>query len=172
VNAGPAPVKLFQASYASPIGLLRLLATSDALCALAFEANWQRVLRHLAADPISAVKAENDIIAQTCWQLSEYFLGHRKSFEIPLDITGTVFQKQVWQSLKHIPYGAVWTYSQQAEWINQPKALRAAGSANGMNPVAILIPCHRVIPKSGGSGGYSGGSPIKTALICLEKKYS
>ena len=166
------PLKYFHALYDSPCGVLHLMATDSALCALAFESNWPVVWQRFAAGSSSVIDAENKIIAQTRIQLAEYFLGQRKSFDVPLKITGTAFQKQVWDALQQIPYGTVWNYTQQAEWLDRPKALRAVGSANGKNPIGILVPCHRVISKSGELGGYSGGLLIKKQLLQLEQNFS
>jgi methylated-DNA-[protein]-cysteine S-methyltransferase len=163
---------LCHASFNSPLGTLYLLASNSALCALAFESNWPRVRSKVVHSSIHILEQENEIIVRTRSQLSEYFAGLRRDFDIPLQLTGTQFQLRVWNSLLQIPYGEVWNYEQQARWLNHPKALRAVGSANGMNPAGILIPCHRVISKCGNLGGYSGGSQIKYSLLKLEQKNS
>lgn len=101
-------------------------------------------------------------------QLKEYFNLKRKSFNILLDISGTPFQKRVWKQLQNIPYGEIVSYKTIAEKIKQPKAFRAVGHANSQNPVAIIIPCHRVINIDGTIGGYAGGIEIKEKLLELE----
>lgn len=101
-------------------------------------------------------------------QLEEYFKGKRKSFKIPLDLRGTPFQKKVWKTLLRIPYGKTKSYGEIARAVGNPGAARAVGSANGRNPVAIIVPCHRVIRSGGGLGGYSAGLSKKRVLLDLE----
>ncbi|MDR2514229.1 MAG: methylated-DNA--[protein]-cysteine S-methyltransferase [Christensenellaceae bacterium] len=101
-------------------------------------------------------------------QIAEYLAGKRKRFELPLAPQGTAFQQAVWQALLAIPYGETLSYGQLAARLGSPKAARAVGSANGRNPIALVIPCHRVIETSGGLGGYAYGLPIKRALLSLE----
>lgn len=101
-------------------------------------------------------------------QLTEYFAGSRRAFDLPLAPRGTPFQQRVWQALCGIPYGAVRTYGDVARDIGQPLAVRAVGQANGRNPLPIVIPCHRVIAGDGTIGGYSGGLHVKHRLLALE----
>lgn len=102
-------------------------------------------------------------------QLQEYFEGERKIFDLPLDMRGTDFQKQVWAALCDIPYGETCSYKALACAIGNPKASRAVGMANNKNPVSIVVPCHRVIGADGKLVGYAGGLDIKSALLQLEK---
>ena len=101
-------------------------------------------------------------------QLSEYFKGKRKLFKLPLDIEGTEFQKRVWKELEKIPYGETITYKELAIRLGDEKVIRAAASANGANPLSIIIPCHRVIGSDGSLIGYGGGLHIKEKLLALE----
>lgn len=101
-------------------------------------------------------------------QLKEYFAGTRKVFDVPLDVYGTVFQKKVWNELQKIPYGKTISYKTLSEKLGDVKAIRAVGKANGQNPVAIIIPCHRVIGADGSLIGYAGGLDIKEKLLHLE----
>ncbi|MBA5761343.1 methylated-DNA--[protein]-cysteine S-methyltransferase [Vibrio sp. 404] len=101
-------------------------------------------------------------------QLDEYFNGIRDRFDLPLAAIGTPFQTQVWQALTTIPFGETWTYQQLADAINNPKAVRAVGLANGKNPISVIVPCHRVIGKNGKLTGYAGGVERKAALLKLE----
>lgn len=101
-------------------------------------------------------------------QLKEYFEGTRKEFDVPLDLEGTDFQKRVWNELQKIPYGKTITYKTLSEKLGDVKAIRAVGKANGQNPVAIIIPCHRVIGANGNLVGYAGGLAIKEKLLHLE----
>ena len=116
-----------------------------------------------------------NILDSTEIQLKEYFRGHRKTFDIPLDVIGTEFQRKVWRELLRIPYGNTLPYSQIAANIGCPHASRAVGMACNRNPIMIIIPCHRVIGKNGSLVGYAGGVNIKEYLLKLEsltiKKY-
>ena len=102
-------------------------------------------------------------------QLREYFAGKRKSFDLPLDLSGTPFQMEVWKALLEIPFGQVVTYGELARRIGRPRAARAVGNAVGANPVPIVIPCHRVVPKSGGIGNFGPGPEWKARLLGLEQ---
>lgn len=109
------------------------------------------------------------ILAQAKLEIEEYLSGKRKMFKVPLNPSGTEFQKKVWQELAKIPYGSTFSYKDIAKKINQEKACRAVGTANGKNPLSLIIPCHRVIASDGTLGGYAGGLKIKTILLDLEK---
>ncbi len=113
-----------------------------------------------------------EILDKTEQQLEEYFEGRRKEFDLPLDAEGTDFQKHVWTRLSKIPYGATRSYKDIAIEINNEKACRAVGSANGKNPLSIVVPCHRVISSDGTLGGFAGGLDIKLKLLSLEKTLS
>ena len=101
-------------------------------------------------------------------QLKEYFAGTRKEFDVPLDIEGTDFQKKVWNELQNISYGKTISYKTLSEKLGDVKAIRAVGKANGQNPIAIIIPCHRVIGVNGSLVGYAGGLALKEKLLHLE----
>lgn len=105
-------------------------------------------------------------------QLSEYFAGKRKEFDLPLSLTGTEFQVSVLQALLQIPYGETKSYGAIAKQIGRPKAVRAVGAANGRNPIPIIVPCHRVIGSSGDLTGFGGGLDTKEALLRLEAENS
>lgn len=111
----------------------------------------------------------NYILSQTEKQLSEYFSGHRREFNLDLDMVGTSFQKKVWNQLLKIPYGTTFSYLEISKQIDNEKAFRAVGNANGKNPFSIIIPCHRVIASDGSLGGYAGGVDRKIKLLNLEK---
>jgi methylated-DNA-[protein]-cysteine S-methyltransferase len=98
-------------------------------------------------------------------QLAAYFAGELTDFDVPLDLRGTPFQTRVWQQLQQIPYGDTWSYAQLAGKVGNPRACRAVGLANGRNPVAIIVPCHRVIAADGSLGGYGGGLDRKQLLL-------
>lgn len=109
------------------------------------------------------------ILLQAKLEIEEYLSGKRKKFKVPLNPSGTEFQKKVWKELAKIPYGSTFSYKDIAKKINQEKACRAVGTANGKNPLSLIIPCHRVIASDGTLGGYAGGLEIKTILLELEK---
>ncbi len=113
-------------------------------------------------------RGETELLQRAEKELLEYFAGERKEFSIPLAFHGTDFQRRVWEELLKIPYGETTTYKEIATAIGHEKAVRAVGSAVGKNPIAILIPCHRVLPKSGGLGGFSGGLTWKRELLRRE----
>ena len=101
-------------------------------------------------------------------QLSEYFAGERRSFDIPLKLEGTDFQKRIWNALLDIPFGETRSYKEVAEAAGSPKGARAAGQAVHVNPVAIIVPCHRVISSDGSIGGFAAGTGVKTVLLQVE----
>jgi methylated-DNA-[protein]-cysteine S-methyltransferase len=101
-------------------------------------------------------------------QLEEYFAGNRRNFDLPLHLNGTEFQRRVWRALTEIPYGETWSYGELAKRIGNPNASRAVGLANGRNPIAILVPCHRVIGADGSLTGYGGGLQRKQWLLAHE----
>jgi methylated-DNA-[protein]-cysteine S-methyltransferase len=109
-------------------------------------------------------------IAKTVQQVNEYLSKKRIQFDLKLSVAGTEFQKQVWSELRKIPYGKTLSYADVARKIKNDKAVRAVGTANGKNPISIIVPCHRVINKSGSMGGYAGGLVNKNHLLELEKK--
>lgn len=120
--------------------------------------------------PDTALRStDNRLFAEVRRQLTAYFAGRLRQFEIPLDLRGTPFQLQAWQALQQIPYGETISYGEQARWIGNPSAVRAIGLANGRNPVSIIVPCHRVIGKTGNLTGYGGGLDRKRFLLDLEQ---
>lgn len=113
----------------------------------------------------------NRITSQACQQLDEYFAGRRQAFDLPLNAQGTDFQKQVWQALCNVAYGESCSYQHIGLAINNPKAVRAIGAANGRNPISIIVPCHRVIGANGNLTGYAGGLERKAWLLDWEAKH-
>ena len=153
-------------TWESPIGTLYIAATDYAVCAVAFEQNWQRIRTSLG----KVQTQSNTLIQTTIHQLQTYFAGTRRAFALPLELHGTDFQLRTWQALSDIPYGETRSYSEQAIAMGQPQAIRAIGHTNGLNPVSIIVPCHRVIAKSGKLAGYAGGLIAKEYLLALEAK--
>lgn len=119
--------------------------------------------------PADAAEEETVLIAQCKKELDEFFAGKRKTFDLPLSPKGTEFQRKVWQALQEIPYGETRTYKEIADAAGSPKGFRAVGMANNKNPIAILIPCHRVIGSSGKLVGYAAGVEKKAWLLALEQ---
>lgn len=150
--------------FQSPIGELILVERSGQLAFVVFGASWE-VFREKHLD---LVEASSELLGNAKTQLSEYFEGRRKSFQLPLSPQGTEFQRRVWDALLSIPFGETRSYSEQALRLNQPKAVRAVGHANGQNPLPVLIPCHRVLGKDGSLTGFAGGTEMKRQLLALE----
>lgn len=156
----------------TPIKGIVAVASNKGLYALIFERNWDNYQTKLIERNGDILKNQTCSQIETCrTQLNEYFQGQRKNFDLSLDLQGTNFQIQTWKSLCEIPYGQTWTYQQQAIFLNNSKATRAVGRTNGLNPISIIVPCHRVIGKSGKLTGYAGGLDIKEFLLNHENKY-
>jgi O-6-methylguanine DNA methyltransferase len=163
---------LYVASAPSAHGLCTVISTEKGICWTgtpgtdpAYGLTWLerrlRVDRVLESEEVTPLRQAMD-------QLRRYFAGERIQFSCPLDLRGTAFQVAVWQELYRIPYGCTRSYSQVASAIGLPKAVRAVGAANGANPVAVIVPCHRVIGSNGTLTGYGGGLPMKEWLLTLE----
>lgn len=146
--------------FASPIGELHLVAVGAALCA---------VILPNGEPPVGARETpEHPVLREAARQLREYFDGGRRSFELPLSPRGTAFQRDVWKRLQAIPFGAVRSYGELARELGHPSASRAVGAANGRNPLAVVVPCHRVIGSDGSLTGYAGGIGVKRWLLAHE----
>ena len=143
--------------YNSPIGILEILATEKAIISLYF------------VEEATMVTGESAILKEAIIQLDEYFKGARKVFDLKYVITGTNFQKKVWDELIKIPCGETLTYKELAIKVGNEKATRAVGNANGKNAISIIIPCHRVIVSNKSLTGYAGGISRKRWLLSHEK---
>ena len=151
------------ASVASPAGQLCLAASAKGLVRLEFEGRIQKF------NPKTVTLRESpDALAPYVRELNEYFSGARRVFSLPLDLRGTEFQLQCWRALLDIPYGETRSYREIARSIGHPLAFRAVGMANNRNPIAIIVPCHRVIASDGTLCGYGGGLDLKRKLLDLE----
>jgi methylated-DNA-[protein]-cysteine S-methyltransferase len=150
----------------SPVGTLKLVASDKGLAAILWENDSPRRV------PLTGL-VENDrhpVLLKAERQLEEYFAGSRQAFDLPLDMRGTTFQKDVWEALLAIPYGETRSYGQLAKQLGRPSASRAVGAANGRNPISIVVPCHRVIGSSGKLTGFAGGLDVKARLLDMERK--
>lgn len=146
----------------SPVGPLLLHATTDGVSGLSLDGTRMSRVR---VDTTREATAHLDALGS---QLDEYFDGRRSAFDVALALDGTPFQREVWDGLRAIPYGETVSYGELAERIGRPGAQRAVGLANGQNPVAIVVPCHRVIGADGSLTGYGGGLDRKRFLLALE----
>jgi methylated-DNA-[protein]-cysteine S-methyltransferase len=143
----------------TPVGRLVLESDGDVLIGI-----WLR------SQPKTSPDDGHDappVLKDTATQLHEYFAGERMEFDVPMELDGTAFQKEVWLELTRIPYGETISYGELARRVGRPKGPRAVGQANGKNPIPIIVPCHRVLA-SDGIGGYGGGLPMKRALLAVE----
>ena len=148
----------------SPVGTLTLVADGSHLAAILWEDDQPTRVRLGVMD----ADETNPVLLETERQLTEYFAGTRTCFDVPLEFSGTDFQKQVWAALLTIPFGETRSYRDIAEQIGNVKAVRAVGAANGRNPISIIAPCHRVIGASGDLTGFVGGLKAKEMLLLLE----
>lgn len=148
--------------YKFEIGYLKLAYTDSSIVSLLRAKEDQKLINS---------NYSNSLLENTIKQLDEYFSGKRIEFDLPLQFTGTEFQKKVWKALLNIPYGETRSYKDIAIEIGNPKACRAVGGANNKNPIILICPCHRVIGASGKLVGYGGGMDMKEYLLNLEKSY-
>lgn len=149
----------------SPIGPLTVVAEDGKLVALYMDEQQHRPADDSLGGPGDPGAMPFEAAAR---QLADYFAGRLTDFDLPLAPSGTEFQRSVWAALRTIPYGQTWSYAQLAGKVGKPTAVRAVGMANGRNPVAIVIPCHRVIGSDGSLTGYGGGLDRKRFLLDLE----
>jgi methylated-DNA-[protein]-cysteine S-methyltransferase len=150
---------MHETTYMSPVGPLHLVADDAALLQLNFA--------ETAGDRHD--EDTSPVLAATCAQLDEYFAGTRTTFDIPLRLQGSPWEQRVWEALLTIDYGETTSYGEIAAQVGAPGSARAVGAANGRNPVAIVVPCHRVIGASGKLTGYGGGLERKSTLLDLER---
>lgn len=182
-----------QATMATPVGELCVVATEHGISHIQFSDELPAQLMDISAKQLAPIRdgaltnttmpkaqlADATLspeqraelyLQQAISELQQYFAGIRCSFSVPLAAAGTVFQQQVWQALQHIPYAQSCSYGAIASFINKPKAVRAVGAANGRNPLAIVVPCHRVIGNNGSLTGYAGGLGRKVWLLQHEQQ--
>jgi methylated-DNA-[protein]-cysteine S-methyltransferase len=145
------------------VGELALIANETQLTGIYF-LGWDHVpdMKEWTQDP------KHRVLKEAARQIGDYLKGKRKEFTVPLHFAGTKFQEEVWRQIARIPFGETITYTELAERAGVPKATRAAGTATGRNPLAIIIPCHRIVGKDGGLGGFAGGLENKRRLLGVE----
>jgi AraC family transcriptional regulator, regulatory protein of adaptative response / methylated-DNA-[protein]-cysteine methyltransferase len=153
------------------LGRLLVAATPRGVCAVAMGANDNELTRALEREyPAAAISADAGALAQSATAIVAHLAGREPRLDLPLDVQATAFQWQVWQALAAIPYGETRTYGEVAASIGRPRAVRAVARACATNPVAVAIPCHRVLPAAGGTGGYRWGAARKKALLSGERR--
>lgn len=157
---------LYQTTMPSPVGVLTLFASDVGLRAILWDNGW--------ADRIAVGESVNGpdpagVLVTAVSQLAEYFDGTRREFDLPLDPVGTQFQQSVWVALRTVPYGETISYGEQARRLGDPRKARAVGSANGRNPLSIVVPCHRVVGSNGALVGFGGGLTSKAWLLDHER---
>ncbi len=158
------PVDAVTTTFQSPLGLVRLAASSKGLCGVWFEGQ-----RHQPETSAWPSVADQPILQQAMRQLTQYFAGQRQHFDVPLDLSsGTPFQQAVWQALQGLSFGKTCSYGTLSARVGRPTAVRAVSSAVGRNPISIIVPCHRVLGATGALTGYAGGLERKAALLKLE----
>lgn len=147
------------ALHQHPTGILALIASDGGLEQIRFDAT---------VPPGAIRRDDHPVLRETARQLDAYFARELRDFDLPLILKGTPFQVRAWEALRLIPYGATRSYAEQARAIGSPAAVRAVGTANGRNPIPIVVPCHRVIGSNGRLTGFGGGLPLKRWLLDLE----
>ncbi|MBM3990019.1 MAG: methylated-DNA--[protein]-cysteine S-methyltransferase [Planctomycetes bacterium] len=165
-------VSLWLASIPSPLGMLEAAACEAGVCELAFPRGRERDAELGALSELlgaQRVRGSHRHLERLAEELERYFAGKLTRFRVPLHAPGTAFERRAWSALLEIPYGATWSYGQQAAAMGQPRASRAVGAANGRNRIAIVIPCHRVIGANGALVGYAAGVERKRFLLELER---
>lgn len=162
-------MKIFYTVMNSPLGRLLVAATERGLCTVQFGDSEQKLEQDLRQGyPTAQIQRDEARLSPWITALQEYFRGRKLDLKPSIDIQATAFQQRVWQELQKIPYGQTRSYSEIARAIGRPQAARAVARACATNPVAIVIPCHRVIREDGSLGGYGGGLARKRALLSLE----
>ena len=159
-------MRLFYKEMKSPVGKLKLIASSEALVAVLWEQERPDRVRLEAAK----LDLRYPILCEAERQLTEYFAGKRTRFDLPLEPRGTQFQRKIWQALREIPFGQTKSYLDLAKAAGSSRAARAVGAATGRNPLSIVVPCHRVIGADGRLVGFAGGVETKARLLTLEAR--
>ena len=152
-----------QATIATPLGKMLLARTADGVAGVWFEGQKDHPGTLTAPE-----RPDDPLLRRVATQLTDYFAGRNANFDLPLDLRGTAFQRDVWRALLRIGAGTTCSYGEIAKQLGSPQAVRAVGAAVGKNPVSVIVPCHRVIGSGGALTGYAGGMERKRALLTLE----
>ncbi len=164
--------RIYYSSFDSPIlKKVFVASTNKGVCMVDFLTSKETFLRKLRREFPGDIIRDDRKNQKALMQLKEYLKGELKSFNLPLDMRGTPFEREVWSALRRIPYGQTRSYKEIAKTIGHSKAFRAVGNANGCNSIPLIIPCHRVIESNGGLGGYGHGLQVKKNLLNLEKAH-
>ena len=156
-------------TFSTPLGKMFLAASSRGICRLDFVVPGRNFKSWFARHyPDQPVQADGRTLGSTVKTLQDYFRGKHQRLDLPLDLRGTDFERRVWQALRKIPRGKTTTYGRVASQIHRPRAARAVGRAVGLNPIAVVVPCHRVIGSDGSLTGYASGLGRKARLLALE----
>lgn len=155
---------LYYSRMPSPVGPLLIGVSKTALVMLEFDRGLPQTI---AGEPVAWEESEKQT-KDVRTQMVEYFAGRRREFELELELRGTEFRKRCWHELQRIPYGKTCSYAEIARAVGNPNGYRAVGQANHYNPIAIIVPCHRVLAAGCNLGGYGGGLPVKAFLLRLE----
>ena len=162
----------YQMMHGTPVGDIVVAASGQGLALCAMGSGAQAELGQIARrGHLTLAQEQTPLLRKAMTQLAEYFAGERQDFDLPLNAVGTDFQRRCWQVLAAIPYGSVISYKQQAERVGNPGGFRAVAQANNRNPLAIIVPCHRVVASDGTLGGYAGGVSAKRTLLALENSH-
>jgi len=161
----PAKIVLVRCHYESPLGTMTLAASHVGLAGV-----WFNGQKHMPDTSQWPLRNDHPVLQRALRELTQYFAGQRRQFDLPLDLGGgTVFQQQVWRGLLTINAGEILSYGGLSQRLGQSAAVRAVGSAVGRNPISIIVPCHRVVGADGSLTGYAGGLARKQALLELER---
>lgn len=160
---------IFLSTFETPLGTMFCACSELGLCLLEFAEDINQISSRLTVEYQTDVNHFHHLVKQ---QLNEYFFGNRKNFDVPFDLSGSDFQLKVWKLLLAVPYATTRSYMEQAKLYGDTKAIRAIAKANGENPIAIIIPCHRIIGSNGDLTGYSGGLWRKKWLLEHEQKFT
>jgi AraC family transcriptional regulator of adaptative response/methylated-DNA-[protein]-cysteine methyltransferase len=170
IRRGGEGTKISYTIAPSPLGQLLVAGTEFGVCAICIADSAAAVRKALSDQyPSASLRRDDEVHREWVWQILEYLTGRERKLNLPLDLQSTTFQTRVWQEIKSIPYGETTTYSKIARAIGNPKAVRAVARACATNPVALIIPCHRVVGEDGGLHGYRWGEDRKQRLLLLEQ---
>ena len=168
---GGAGMHITYATVQSPIGVVLIASTENGVCSVKIGASETALITDLTREfPAAEITADSKVRSEWSKAIAKHLRGDTPSLDLPIDVRATAFQWKVWRALQRIPYGETRAYAEVAKSIGKPKAIRAVARACATNPVALVVPCHRVVPASGGIGGYRWGSDCKERLLSTEQR--